>query len=237
MNVLYCDDQILVVSKASGELAQPNGTGDVDVLSLGKSHLERAGSDDPFLGLVHRLDRPTSGIMVMARTSAVARDLSAQFREHTVEKTYVALVEGQLRGIGTWEDYVAKPGRQPKIVSPDHPEGKYAELTWQVLHQEGECTLLQVQLHSGRPHQIRLQASDRGVPIVGDTRYGASVPFSANAIALHHAVLRFDLPDRERRLTFVAPVPSTWTSVLSRAAGEAVEALLDRTKPGRPGPE
>src|SRR6056297_685362 len=134
MTLLHKDAQLLVVQKPSGLLAQPARTGDVDVLTLGKRHLREQGESDPFLGLVHRLDRPTSGIMVLARTSAAARALSRQFRERTVQKTYLALVEGTWRGVGTWTDYIAKPDRQPMVVGPDHPEGKRAALDWQALH-------------------------------------------------------------------------------------------------------
>ncbi len=228
MEILHLDEQLLVIDKPSGRLAQPDHTGDADVLTLGKQYLRECGAHDPFLGLVHRLDRPTSGVMVLARTSAAARALSAQFRERTAEKTYLAVVEGALRGIGAWSDYVAKLDRQPTLVSPDHPEGKPAELDWQVLSGGGERTLLRLQLHTGRPHQIRLQAADRGHPVVGDTRYGASAPLPDGAIALHHAHLRVEHPERPRVETFVAPVPEAWATVLSDDMQAAVERVLER---------
>lgn len=233
MEILHVDDQILVVFKPSGRLAQPDRTGDPDVLTLGKQWLEESEEEsDPFLGLVHRLDRPTSGVMVLARTSAAARVLSAQFRERTAEKTYLAVVEGRLRGIGTWSDYVAKPGRQPKLVGPEHPDGKPAELEWQALYNTDERTLLRLQLHTGRPHQIRLQAADRGYPVVGDTRYGATAPLPGRAIALHHAYLRVELPDRSRVETFVAPVPDGWENVLPPEARAIIDRVLAQATVG-----
>ncbi len=228
MEILHTDEQLLVIAKPPGRLAQPDHTGDADVLTLGKQYLDDQGEVDPFLGLVHRLDRPTSGVMVLSRTSAAARALSAQFRERTAEKTYLAVVEGTLRGIGTWTDYVAKLDRQPTLVSPDHPEGKRAKLQWQALTRSDDRTLLRLQLHTGRPHQIRLQAADRGHPVVGDTRYGASEPLPEGAIALHHAHLRVEHPERPTVNTFVAPVPDVWDAVLSAEMREAVDRVLDR---------
>jgi tRNA pseudouridine32 synthase/23S rRNA pseudouridine746 synthase/23S rRNA pseudouridine1911/1915/1917 synthase len=228
MEILHEDEQLLVIAKPPGRLAQPDHTGDADVLTLAKRWLREQGEPDPFLGLVHRLDRPTSGVMVMARTSTAARVLSAQFRERTAEKTYLAVVEGQLRGIGAWSDYVAKPDRHPRLVAPDHPEGKYAELDWQALHRDDDRTLLRLQLHTGRPHQIRLQAAERGHPVVGDTRYGAAASLPEGAIALHHAHLRVEHPEQPRVETFVAPVPDVWSPVLSDEGRAAVERVLDR---------
>lgn len=232
MTVLYEDEHLLVVTKSAGRLAQPDHTGDVDVLTLGKRHLsDAADSDDPFLGLVHRLDRPTSGLMVLARTSEAARHLSRQFRERTVQKQYLAVVAGRLRGIGTWTDFIAKPNRQPTIVAPDHPEGKRAELDWQALHTAGERTLLQLRLHTGRPHQIRLQAAERGVPVVGDTRYGGPAIDPNGKIALHHGVLRVDHPTDPRRRTFVADLPACWNAILEDETCAAATQMLDRATP------
>lgn len=166
--------------------------------------------------------------MVLARTSAAARALSKQFRERTAQKTYLAVVEGRLRGIGAWSDYVAKPGRQPKLVAPDDPEGKPAELEWQALHSTDDRTLLRFQLHTGRPHQIRLQAADRGHPVVGDTRYGAATPLPDGAIALHHAYLRVEHPDQSRGDTFVAPVPDGWDDILTPEARSAINRTLEQ---------
>ncbi len=233
MIVLYEDDQLLVVHKPPGVLAQPDRTGDADVLTKGKRYVAGEADSGPFLGLVHRLDRPTSGVMVLARTSAAARSLSAQFRERTAQKEYLAVVERRLRGIGEWHDYVAKIGRQPQIVPSEHPEGKRAELHWQALYPGEGRTLLKIQLHTGRPHQIRLQAAERGHPVVGDGRYGASTSWTEGRIALHHAVLRVEHPARSTRETFVADVPEPWRDRLSDEMTEAVERVLSRARPRR----
>lgn len=230
MTILHRDEHLLVVNKPPGLLSQPDHTGDSDVLTLGKERLAGEGGD-PFLGLVHRLDRPASGVMVLARTSEAARHLSRQFREREVEKRYVVVVEGRLRGIGTWTDYIAKPGRQPRLVDPDHPDGKRAVLDWQVLASNDEQTLLQVTLQTGRPHQIRLQASSRGYPVVGDERYGASTSPMGRTIALHQILVRTDHPGRPHRETFVSRPPTCWSEVFSDAMEEAVQRLMERAQP------
>ena len=228
MEILHEDEHLFVIVKPAGRLAQPDRTGDADVLTLGKEYLNDRGEDDPFLGLVHRLDRPTSGLMVLARTSQAARVLSAQFRERTAEKTYLAVVEGALRGIGAWTDTIAKIDQQPQIVASDHPKGKYAALDWQALHAAADRTLLRLQLHTGRPHQIRLQAADRGHPVVGDTRYGADAPRPEGAIALHHTILRVEHPETQRLETFVAPPPDFWQAILTDDMQAAVERMVEQ---------
>lgn len=229
MDVLSLDEHLLVINKPPGLLSQADHSGDPDVVTRGKEHLAGEGGE-PFLGLVHRLDRPASGIMVLARTSDVARDLSRQFRERVVEKRYLVLVEGTLRGIGTWTDYIAKPDRQPRLVDPDHSKGTRAELDWQTLQASADRSLLQVDLRTGRPHQIRLQATSRGHPVVGDHRYGAQSEIGDRAIALHHALLRVEHPARPRRETYAAPPPAIWSKVMTEAMHEAIHRTLDRAR-------
>lgn len=226
MTILHWGEHLLVVKKPPGLLAQADHTGDPDVVTLGKERLAEEEGEDPFLGLVHRLDRPASGVMVLARTTAAARELSRQFRERLVEKRYLVVVEGPLSGIGTWVDYIAKPDRRPRLVDPDHPDGKRAQLRWQALESMGKRTLLQIELLTGRPHQIRLQATSRGHPVVGDERYGASSSLGARAIALHHALLRVDHPARSRRETFVADPPALWDETIPDAMLEAAQRVL-----------
>lgn len=231
MDVLHLDDQLLVVNKPPGVLSQADHTGDPDVVRLGRRHLADDETTEPFLGLVHRLDRPASGVMILARTPSAARTLSAQFRERTAEKQYLVLTEGTLGGVGTWTDFIAKPNRQPRIVAPDHPGGKRAELQWQALVTQPDRSLLLIELRTGRPHQIRLQAAERGHPVVGDRRYGAQTSIGERVIALHHAVLRVDPPHQVRRYTFVAPPPEVWQEEVTTAVREAVSRVLDRARP------
>jgi tRNA pseudouridine32 synthase/23S rRNA pseudouridine746 synthase/23S rRNA pseudouridine1911/1915/1917 synthase len=223
MDILHRDDDLLVLNKAPGVLSQPDGTGDADVVTLAKDKLREEGESDPFIGLTHRLDRPTSGVLVVALSSESARIISRQFRERNVEKEYLAVVEGVLSGAGRWTDYIAKPGRAPRIVPADDPEGKRAVLSWQAVGQAEDRTLLKVQLETGRPHQIRLQCAERGHHILGDIRHGSSIEIDGRNLALHHAMLRLEHPSTHRMETFRAPLPAHWTRVLTPDLQRAVE--------------
>ena len=233
VTILHRDEHLLVIDKPPGLLSQPDRTGDPDVVALGKERLAEKENRDPFLGLVHRLDRPASGLMVLARTSEGARELSRQFRERLVEKRYLVLVEGTLSGLGAWTDYIAKPDRQPRLVAPDHAGGKRAVLDWQALATGRERTLLQVELQTGRSHQIRLQATSRGHPVVGDQRYGDAPALADRAIALHHTLLRLDHPARSRRETFAVKPPAFWADLLTDQMRTAIQRMLDHAQPSR----
>lgn len=233
LEMVYGDDQLIVVSKPPGMLSQANHTGDPDVLTLMKARLraDESGPGTPYLGLVHRLDRPASGLMVLARTSEAARHLSAQFREHFVDKRYLALVEGMIRGLGTCVDYLVKADRTVRVVPPDHPEGKRAELSWQSVAQSAGRSLLQVQLKTGRSHQIRVQLAERGHPLLGDFRYGAQEELDGRNLALHSYGLALEHPTRHRGMRWTAPPPAAWEPVLDESLRAAVHRLLAAASP------
>lgn len=230
-NILHEDNHLLAVVKPAGLLAQADETGDPDVLSLMKAHRARHGNAQgtPYLGLVHRLDRPASGVMVLGCTPDAARDLTHQFRERLADKRYLVLVEGVCTGLGRCEDYIAKEGRTPHIVAPSHAGGKRAVLTWQSVAQSDGKSLLNVQLETGRPHQIRLQLSERGHPVVGDVRYGAAEAMDGRTIALHSFALRIEHPDTGRVHAFTAAPPDVWAGVLDDALRDAVRRVMTRT--------
>ncbi len=212
LDVLYLDNHLLVVNKAPGILAQADKTGDLDLFTLAKQFLkEKFGKPgNVFLGLVHRLDRPVSGIMVFARTSKAAGRLSVQFRDNTPHKHYLALVEGTCSGSGTCKDYLLKEDQQVRIVPADHPQARYAELSWRALAHNQGITLLDVSLKTGRPHQIRIQLSHRGFPVLGDMRYGARSEFDGSNIALHCYRLGIEHPTQKKPLTWAAKPPAAW---------------------------
>ncbi len=212
--VLYLDNHLLVVMKPSGLLSQADETGDADVLTLGKAYLKEK-FDKPgkvFLGLVHRLDRPASGVLMLARTSKSAARLSDQFRRRKVDKRYLAVVDGVRTGSGRCEDYLVKEDRQVRIVPPDHPGAAQALLTWEAVATADGQTLLSVVLLTGRPHQIRVQLAAGGTPILGDLRYGAKRPFGNRSIALHCTYLGIEHPTRKESLAWSAPPPEEWGS-------------------------
>ena len=226
LDVLHCDDTILVVNKSPGLLSQADRTGDPNVLSEAKAWLrsEQGAPADVYLGLVHRLDRPASGLMVLARTSRAARHLSRQFRERTVTKRYLALIEGEPTGIGTSTDYMAKGGRHVRVVAPEHPDGQRAQLAWQSLAQSRGISILQVRLQTGRRHQIRVQLAHGGHPIVGDFRYGATRELDGQNLALHAYQLALEHPSREVGVRWTARPPTSWNAVLD----DTLRAALDR---------
>ncbi len=216
--IVYLDNHLLVIVKPAGMLAQEDRTGDADVLTLGKAYLKEE-FDRPgnvFLGLVHRLDRPVSGLMVLARTSKAAARLSAQFRERTVVKKYVALVEGELPERQTLRDTLLKQHEQVALVAAGTAGGKLAELhVTPILHHK-KRTLVEIDLGTGRAHQIRVQLAARGWPIVGDTRYGAGQAFGKGRIALHAHQLTAEHPTQKERMTWRAQ-PENWPAPFNAA--------------------
>lgn len=173
-----------------------------------------------YLGVPHRLDRPVSGIMVFAKHVRAAKRLSQQFQDRRVKKQYWACVEGTVTPeAGEWVDYMRKiPGQaQAEIVSADHPEARIGILRYQVVFQENQRSWLEIELETGRTHQIRLQASTRHHAILGDLRYGASAPFGpgsenerTRSIALHARQLSFFHPMNREPRTAIAPLPASW---------------------------
>jgi 23S rRNA pseudouridine1911/1915/1917 synthase len=205
LKVLFCDNHVLAVYKPAGVLSQGDHTGDPSMLELTKTWVKTTYSKpgNVYLGLVHRLDRPVSGVMVFARTSKGAARLSESFRVRNVSKTYLALVEGA----------VDAPGKLCTDL-----DGKECELTFSPIHTHRGTTLLRVSPRTGRKHQIRRQLSDYGHPIVGDLRYGAKIKMRHKRIALQAQELRIPHPIGGRLLHLQAPRPeflpiSTWPTV------------------------
>lgn len=220
-DILAEDDAILAVVKPAGLLTQaPPG---IDSLEARIKDYLRAGSPREgsiYLGVPHRLDRPASGAMIFAKHSRGARRISKQFERRDVQKTYWALVEGIVApGEGTWRDYLRKIPGEPKaqVVAPDDPEAKLAVLHYRTLGQTPHGAWLEIQLETGRTHQVRIQAASRGWPLLGDAYYGGAIPFGEQhaderlrSIALHARSLCLNHPMTRRPLELVAPVTPAW---------------------------
>lgn len=212
ISIRYVDNHLLVVEKPPGMLSQEDRTGDEDILTLCKAWVgeEFNKPGNVYLGLIHRLDRPASGLMVFARTSKAAARLSEQFRERTVTKKYVALVEGRPPYNERWVDWLLKEKERVRVMRSDKKGGKRAELEMLTVAHEGKLSLITVELHTGRPHQIRAQCASRGFPIVGDFKYGSKMELDGRNLALHSAFLEMEHPTTKERMRWISRPPENW---------------------------
>lgn len=196
IKILYEDNHIIAVYKPVCVLAQGDDTGEESVFDLVKKHIKEKYKKEGnvFLGLVHRLDRPVSGIMIFAKTSKGASRLSEQFRNHEVEKTYHAVVFGKMeRKKGIIFSHLKKDNDKNKVFvhkSADR-ETKESELSYEVVESNNKFSLLKIKPLTGRSHQIRAQLSSVGHPIVGDIKYGAKESLPDNSIMLRATGLVF----------------------------------------------
>ncbi len=179
LKILYEDNHIIVVEKPVNIPSQGDKTGDVDMLTLIKEYLIKKYNKpgDAYLGLVHRLDRPTGGVMVFAKTSKAASRLSEQVRNKKFEKEYLVIVDGKLDNTkGSFEDYLVKNEKNnlSKVTNPKDKNAKLAKLDYEVIkyNEETNLSLVKVKLHTGRHHQIRVQFASRNHSVYGDQKYG-----------------------------------------------------------------
>jgi len=214
LTILYEDNHILAVNKPAGLLAMGDHTGGPTLLDAAKAYVKAkyAKPGDVFLGIVHRLDRPVSGVMLLARTSKAARRLSEQFRDHTVQKVYLAWVEGRVAPpAGTLIHWLRKDRESNHVTAVKENAGGAQEclLDYRQLSTRGTRTLLEIRPQTGRSHQIRVQLSTQGWPIVGDRKYGAKSPWP-NGIALLAKSITFDHPTKHEPMTVECPLPKSW---------------------------
>lgn len=216
IQILHEDNHILAVLKPAGLLTQGDKTGDATALDAAKEYI-RSTSHRPgnvFLGLVHRIDRPVSGVLVFARTSKAASRLARSFHDRKVEKTYLAIVIGSMEEKeGELEGFVERTHLRSRLAAAPSGRAKEAILSYRVLAEIDGLSLVEASPRTGRHHQIRLQLSAAGYPIVGDLKYRAPRPLPDHSIALHAARLSFPHPVRDEILTISAPPPERdpWT--------------------------
>ena len=210
MQILYEDNHLLVVNKPAGQLVQGDQTGRTTLLEEAKAWLKEK-YDKPgkvFLGLVHRLDRTSSGVVVLARTSKAAARLSEEIRNHRPRKIYWALVAGEVPLAGYFIDRLERHEYSSQVVAA--PGGKEASLSYNRLYYAEGVSLVEIQLETGRHHQIRVQFAHRGFPILGDRRYGSLRPFAKDAIALHARQMVIRHPTQGKEMSFVAEPGENW---------------------------
>ena len=222
--VLHEDNHLLVLQKPPCLPTVPDESQDESLLDWGKNWVREKYSKPGavFLGVVHRLDRPVSGVVVFARTSKAAERLSAQFRERTVQKTYLGIVDGvALDGSGRVEQWLRKNNSSNRVQPcEERDEGARLAVTdWRVLEHRAGLTLLELKPVTGRSHQLRVACQTLGTPLSGDLKYGALVPLEDKSIALHAARLSFNHPTLGERLEFIAPFPKALHKKVSPWSG------------------
>jgi 23S rRNA pseudouridine1911/1915/1917 synthase len=213
LKILYEDNHIIAVYKPAGILSQSDMSGDVSILDEVKTNIKKKYQKpgNVFLGLVHRLDRPVSGIIVFAKTSKGASRLSEQFRNGTVEKKYSAIVTGQCQPRkGTLVNFLGKDEKLHK--GKEYTNGERAVLHYQVLRSNGQYSLLGITIEGGKFHQIRTQLSLAGFPILGDVKYKGEKWQYENAIALCATEISFKKATEEEQVHLKVEPPTEWNS-------------------------
>lgn len=216
--ILYEDNHLLVFNKKPGEIVQGDRTGDTPLSEDLKAFIKQRDSKpgNVFLGVPHRLDRPVSGIVLFAKTSKALERLAAMFREGSVHKTYLALCCGEpWDEEGLLEDWLSRNEKQNKsyVVREGTPGAKLARLRYRFVQRTERYCLLEVELLTGRHHQIRCQLSHVGCPIKGDLKYGAPRSNPDGGICLHSRRTVFVHPVQKVELTVEAPVPDSWKGI------------------------
>ncbi len=214
LEVLFEDNHLLVVNKPARLPTMGVAETEPSLLKLAKEYIREKFQKpgNVYLGIVSRLDTPVTGVTVLARTSKAAARLSEAFRERRVKKLYWAVVAGELNETsGTLEHYLRKDERHRRVhvTHAAAPDAQLARLRYRLLKRMGNFSLLEIELETGRKHQIRVQLAKLGCSIVGDRKYGSQHEFS-RGIALHARELVIEHPVRDEKLTFVAPLPMAW---------------------------
>lgn len=209
MDVLYEDNHIIIVCKASGEIVQGDKTGDTPLSETVKEYIKTAYAKpgNVFLGVVHRLDRPVSGVVVFARTSKALTRLNDMFRRGEVNKTYWALTHDcPAEREATLTHWLVRNEKQNKSYAYDRevPESKKASLSYRIIGRTDNYHLIEIQLHTGRHHQIRCQLAHIGCPIKGDLKYGAKRSNPDGSISLHAREVSFTHPVSGKKIHVVA---------------------------------
>lgn len=221
MEVIYEDNHIIIVSKESGEIVQGDKTGDTPLSENVKQYIKEthAKPGNVFLGVVHRLDRPVSGLVVFAKTSKALTRLNNMFRDGDVHKTYWAIVERREKTTGGYvpdgewhqlDNWLVRNEKQNKsyAYNREKPNAKLAKLRYRVIGASERYTLLEVQLMTGRHHQIRCQLAAMGCPIKGDLKYGAKRSNPDGSISLLARRVEFVHPVSKENIIAEAPLPN-----------------------------
>ncbi len=212
VDILFEDNHIIVVNKTTSEIVQGDKTGDKPLVELLKEYLKEKYNKpgNVFCGVVHRLDRPVSGVVIFAKTGKALTRLNDMVRNHEMKKTYWAIVKNvPQQSEMTLKHYLVRNEKQNKSFAYDKEvkDGKFSELSFKMLASSDTYHLLEVDLKTGRHHQIRCQLAKIGCPIKGDLKYGFARSNPDGGISLHARKISFIHPVTKAEMTFVAPAP------------------------------
>jgi 23S rRNA pseudouridine1911/1915/1917 synthase len=214
LEILFEDDQLIVLNKPAGLVVHPAAGHEGDtladaLLAHDPAIAQAVNSENQHRpGIVHRLDKDTSGLLIVAKTSSAMANLAQQFQAHTVTKRYLALAEGHLpMAEGAIEAPIGRDQRHRQRMAITAQHGRHAQTLFWVEREFKRCTLLRVQIVTGRTHQIRVHLAAIGHPVAGDHVYGRPQPLEPSRIFLHAAELQFTHPTTGQRLTFTADLP------------------------------
>lgn len=210
MEVVYEDNHLIIVNKKAGEIVQGDKTGDTPLSEIVKKYIKEKYNKpgNVFCGVVHRIDRPVEGLVIFARTSKALERLNKMLREGEIHKTYHALVEGNVKDDeGELENYLVSDGRINKtfVTTSSNPDAKLSKLRYKVLTRGDRYTLLEINLLTGRKHQIRCQLSNIGHPIKGDLKYGARRSNRNGGISLQAHKIEFVHPVSKENICVELP--------------------------------
>ncbi len=212
--ILYEDNHLIVVNKLPSEIVQADKTGDVCLLDDVKEYIKEKYNKpgNVYAGLVHRIDRPVSGAVIFAKTSKALSRMTVMVKDRDFQKTYLAIVKNHPpKEADVLEDYLVKNEKMNKsfVTTPDNKEAKLARLSYRVIGKSDNYYLLEIELFTGRHHQIRAQLAHIGCPIRGDLKYGYPRSNRDASICLHAYRVAFEHPVQKTHVDVVAPLPDT----------------------------
>lgn len=233
MKVLYEDNHIIIVSKSSSEIVQGDKTGDVPLSDMVAAYLKEKYNKpgNVFVGVAHRLDRPVSGVVVFAKTSKALTRLNEMFRVGTVDKRYLAIVKNRPQEIeAELVHYLVRNEKKNRSFAYDRevPNSKRSVLKYRLAGSSTNYNLLEIELMTGRHHQIRCQLSKMGMPIKGDLKYGAERSNPDGGISLHAYYISFEHPVSHKQISVSAPLPddTLWRNFTAQAQALLPEGCL-----------